>query len=369
MNNLIFFLNKCPEEFEILQVIYFAKLIFQVIFTLLPIGLIVYITIDLFKNVASNNEKEQSKNNSLIIKRIIYAVLIFFVPTIVNLVNGLLGNLGVEYATYLNCANKNDIQQVILTKAENLVEQATSTLDSTDYEQAKDVVSKIKDDKIRTEYENKLNLIEEDVTNSDENSNTPEDDKPGNTTNPSKGETTDKYHVSSVSGIKYYLYNQNDSRWENIKYRGDITIGVEGCALTSAAVIASSYDKTITPATVNDTSKIVGTDAPSTNIEYLTKNNFTCEHKTMYDKDLISDLKQGKVAVIYVGPESPFTTLHHFMALIDITKDGNEIYVGNAMGSGTGTYNRSAWYSTTDVLTGRSYSVYLCTPSQSMYNR
>ena len=60
------------------------KGVFPLVQILIPIGLIIYGTIDLGKAVIASDEKEVKAAQSRLIKRFIYAALIFFVVTIVS---------------------------------------------------------------------------------------------------------------------------------------------------------------------------------------------------------------------------------------------------------------------------------------------
>lgn len=72
--------------------------------------------------------------------------------------------------------------------------------------------------------------------------------------------------------------------------------------------------------------------------------------------------------VIFVKEESFFTNSQHYMALIDIKRDGSQIFVGNSYNSGEGTYNRNGWFDTDVVLTDVR-EVHLCVPSYSLINK
>ena len=102
------FLGIC-ENIEILRIIYFARKILNIAFIILPIALIIFLIIDLVKMMLTSNEK-QNKNMKTIINRIIFSILIFFVPTIVNVVMTALGNAGIkgvsEYTVCLTNTNK-----------------------------------------------------------------------------------------------------------------------------------------------------------------------------------------------------------------------------------------------------------------------
>ena len=95
------------ENPDVLSVIYFIEKILNVVFIIIPIGLILFITIDLVKTILNgNNDKNVKDNNRIIVKRLILAIAIFFIPTIVTLLTNLMSNAGIEFATeYKKCMN------------------------------------------------------------------------------------------------------------------------------------------------------------------------------------------------------------------------------------------------------------------------
>lgn len=105
----MYFINICQNP-DILRVIYLITKIFNLVFIVVPIILIVMITIDLFKTVIGN-EKAEKENKKTIINRLIFAILLFFVPTIVSVIMNLLSSSGInsEYQDCINNANKETI--------------------------------------------------------------------------------------------------------------------------------------------------------------------------------------------------------------------------------------------------------------------
>ena len=89
---------------EVLRVIRFVWRLLDIVFFVVPILLILFISIDFFKNVVGKDESEMHKNLSLVIKRIIMAVCLFLVPTIVFAVNSMVGSLGVDYSQCIRIA-------------------------------------------------------------------------------------------------------------------------------------------------------------------------------------------------------------------------------------------------------------------------
>lgn len=99
---------------DILRVIYFAKLILDIVKIIIPVGLIIMGMIDFSKSVVTSDEGSQKKNVKLFVKRIIFAVLVFAVPWIVETLIVSLGNLtdGVNFTDCLENAESDCIEQI-----------------------------------------------------------------------------------------------------------------------------------------------------------------------------------------------------------------------------------------------------------------
>ena len=111
---MLFLSNPCQTS-AILKVIYFIFEIIKLAFIIVPIGLIVMITVDFAKNVMSN-EDEMKKNLSLVFKRVIMCVAIFFVPTIVRLAMNLVDiadpSFNIPYRECIENANLSKIEEI-----------------------------------------------------------------------------------------------------------------------------------------------------------------------------------------------------------------------------------------------------------------
>ena len=99
---------------DILRVIYFGKLIVDIVKVVIPIGLIIIGMIDFSKSVVSSDEGVQKKNMTLLGKRIVFAILVFAVPWIVETLMVNLGNLteGVNFTDCLENATGDCIDQL-----------------------------------------------------------------------------------------------------------------------------------------------------------------------------------------------------------------------------------------------------------------
>ncbi len=74
--------SDCGGLLPLVRVI--RKGLFPLVQIVIPIGLIIYGTIDLGKAVIASDEKEVKAAQSRLIKRFIYAALVFFVVTLVS---------------------------------------------------------------------------------------------------------------------------------------------------------------------------------------------------------------------------------------------------------------------------------------------
>lgn len=106
-NNEIYIDIPVCENPDILKVIYFASIIVDIVKIIIPIGLIVMGMIDFSKGVTSSNDGDNKKNMSRLIKRFVYAVLVFAVPWIVKIVIINLGNLA-EGVNFTDCLENAD---------------------------------------------------------------------------------------------------------------------------------------------------------------------------------------------------------------------------------------------------------------------
>lgn len=93
-------LDTCQNPM-ILRIIYFASLLLDIAFVLIPIGLIVMMMVDFSKVVISGDEKD-IKNTKLIGKRVIYAIVVFCIPWIVNVLMDFLDGIGLS-VSYRTC--------------------------------------------------------------------------------------------------------------------------------------------------------------------------------------------------------------------------------------------------------------------------
>ena len=92
----MFFLSECSDLSSIIKYIKTILTIFQIV---VPIIFIIWGTIDMLKGIISGDEKKIKETRTMLIKRLIYALLVFLVPWMVNLLITILGGS----SDWLNC--------------------------------------------------------------------------------------------------------------------------------------------------------------------------------------------------------------------------------------------------------------------------
>ena len=99
---------------EVLKVIYFIKILLNIVKIVIPIALIIMGIIDFSKSMIITDENVQKKAFSLFGKRILSAIIIFAMPWIIEVLVGVLGTIfkDANYAECLDNANKNKIEQL-----------------------------------------------------------------------------------------------------------------------------------------------------------------------------------------------------------------------------------------------------------------
>lgn len=94
---------------DVLRILRFVFILLDMVCWIVPMGLIVMLMVDFGKNVIAGKEDEMKKNLNMAIKRIIYCIILFLVPTIVDFAVGLVSNIKDEKDNCLYIARNHDI--------------------------------------------------------------------------------------------------------------------------------------------------------------------------------------------------------------------------------------------------------------------
>lgn len=142
--------SACTDP-SVLATILFIKKLIRILCVIAPAVLIVLLTIDIAKSVAAGDDNELKRAQKLSAKRIIYALIIFFIPILVNGVFGLLSSVKVAGSTcYTNATDE---------KIETLMNEQKDKEKAKQEEKEKDI-EKTKEEQAR-QKENKKKAREE----------------------------------------------------------------------------------------------------------------------------------------------------------------------------------------------------------------
>ena len=98
----MYFMNYCADLFPVLRLL---KNVMNLLWILIPIGLLLFGVIDLGKAVIASKEDEMKKAQGTLIKRVVYAIAVFLLFTIISLVMNILGDsaTGNDTTTWSKC--------------------------------------------------------------------------------------------------------------------------------------------------------------------------------------------------------------------------------------------------------------------------
>ena len=98
----MYFMSYCKDLFPVLRLL---KNVMNLLWILIPIGLLLFGVIDLGKAVIASKEDEMKKAQGTLIKRVVYAIAVFLLFTIVSLVMNKLGDsaTGNDTTTWAKC--------------------------------------------------------------------------------------------------------------------------------------------------------------------------------------------------------------------------------------------------------------------------
>lgn len=145
---------------DVLQVMRIINIVITVIKIAVPILLIIFIMVELIGAVA--DEEKFKKVTSGAVKKFIAALLIFLIPTLVQVIVVNVVGSNETNEEYKNCLKDLSVEQINKLYEKNALEaivKAESTNNYNDYSNAVLLTHKIPDNDVRNEYMNRLNVV------------------------------------------------------------------------------------------------------------------------------------------------------------------------------------------------------------------
>ena len=204
-----------PQVLEVMRIINMVILIIKIA---VPILLILTGMITLMSTIKTGNDDLLAKAKKQLISNSIAAVVIFLIPTLVNVIVKI-SDTNNEYRDCLY-ADTEIISNAYVSRANELLSSAEKSKTYNDYYAAKDAVSKIKDENEKASLEDRLDNLYKDIKsdidkNNSENSgsgNSSSNANTGNSLNISAG----SYEYTGVGSITKYTLFVPKSAKENM---------------------------------------------------------------------------------------------------------------------------------------------------------
>lgn len=166
----MYILSLCDVE-EVQQILEIVKMLVDFIKIIVPIILMVSAMITLMLDIKAGNEDALAKSKKLLINKAIAAALIFFVPTLVDLVLTLAAG-ETEYKKCFNVSSATSTNETSIDNASTYLTSAESSLDRRDYNKAYDSINKLEDETLKNEYLSRLEKLDELIKENEKTSKT-----------------------------------------------------------------------------------------------------------------------------------------------------------------------------------------------------
>lgn len=169
----------------------------------------------------------------------------------------------------------------------------------------------------------------------------------------------DSIYTSSITGKKFKEFKQNSTEYRYPSIPSNCSWSSE-CGTVSTLIVGSGYNNKLT---LQDAANRLHATGGSTNIigytAYFTGKSVEAESTPISVSSMTKHLKKGDVAVIH---NPGYSGNGHYLALLDISKDGKEVYISNpdVYGGKTGGYNgatKQGWNSISKVCSALNETV------------
>lgn len=156
---MIFSICDSPEVLSVMRII---NLIVMVIKIVVPILLIIFVSLDYTKVISSGDDNALNNAHKSLIRRGIAAILIFCVPTAINVIAKATSD-SFEYSKCLSEATLEGIEIAYYNKMDYLVGICEDSLSTTDYNIAKNYLNNIENEEDKIEFEYRLSIVKEKI--------------------------------------------------------------------------------------------------------------------------------------------------------------------------------------------------------------
>lgn len=147
---------------EVLKVMRIVKIVIDIIKISVPIILIVSLMIDFTRAELSNDNDALIKTNKLTVNKIAAIILIFSIPTFVNVITNVVFP-GFSYSNCLNNATKEGIAISYEQVMQSLMDEANTKQDNGSYQRAYSYLKNIENEELKKKYTDELKVVKDKI--------------------------------------------------------------------------------------------------------------------------------------------------------------------------------------------------------------
>ena len=146
------------DQPNVLEVMRIVNIVITIIRIVVPILLLLSLTIDFMKATRDSDEDALNKAKSLVVKRVVASILIFFIPTFVRIIA--LNTMGdSEYTNCIADVSRETVKKAYDDKMEELLSKAEESLDRNDFNNASNYLIFIKDENSKKMFTLRLDAL------------------------------------------------------------------------------------------------------------------------------------------------------------------------------------------------------------------
>lgn len=147
---------------ELLRLMILLKNFLYLLMIIIPIGLIILMSIDVLKGVSGGNQDDITAKIKTIPRRLTTALVIFLVPTFINLLVGIVDE-EFEYASCFSNASTSKIQEILTLRAEEALILAEEKVMNVYLKEALVYINKIENEELKSALFERTKAVAEQV--------------------------------------------------------------------------------------------------------------------------------------------------------------------------------------------------------------
>ncbi len=144
---------------DVLSVLRIVNIVITIIRIVVPIILILSLMLNYMNAVKDNDSDALAKANRLLVPKILATVLVFLIPTFVNLIVEVVDPGNKTYLSCLNDATEENINAAYRLVVEKYIDATRESLKLTDYQLAENALTKVKNEADKQELSQELDSL------------------------------------------------------------------------------------------------------------------------------------------------------------------------------------------------------------------